>query len=50
MSMNGPVEGHERNLKEWDFVLLWAGAAIAAQTQPIPGGQGRRQAQNQRSG
>ena len=29
MSMNGPVEGHERNLKEWDFVLLWAGAAIS---------------------
>ena len=29
MSMNGAVEGHERNLKEWDFVLLWAGAAIS---------------------
>ena len=29
MSMNGPVEGHERNLKEWDFALLWAGAAIS---------------------
>ena len=29
MSMNGPVEGHERNLKEWDFFLLWAGAAIS---------------------
>ena len=29
MSMNGPVESHERNLKEWDFVLLWAGAAIS---------------------
>ena len=29
MSTNGPVEGHERNLKEWDFFLLWAGAAIS---------------------
>lgn len=29
MSMNGPVEGHERNLREWDFFLLWAGAAIS---------------------
>lgn len=29
MSMNGPVEGHERNLQEWDFFLLWAGAAIS---------------------
>ncbi len=29
MSMNGPVENQERNLKEWDFFLLWAGAAIS---------------------
>ena len=29
MSTNGPVESRERNLKEWDFVLLWAGAAIS---------------------
>ena len=29
MSMNGPVDGSERNLKEWDFALLWAGAAIS---------------------
>ncbi len=29
MSMNGPVDGRERNLKEWDFFLLWAGAAIS---------------------
>lgn len=29
MSTNGPVESHERNLKEWDFFLLWAGAAIS---------------------
>ena len=29
MPMNGPVESRERNLKEWDFVLLWAGAAIS---------------------
>ncbi len=29
MSMNGPVDGRERNLREWDFVLLWAGAAIS---------------------
>ena len=29
MSMNGPVAGHERNLKERDFFLLWAGAAIS---------------------
>lgn len=29
MSLDGPVESHERNLKEWDFVLLWAGAAIS---------------------
>ena len=29
MSTNGPVAGHERNLKEWDFFLLWAGAAIS---------------------
>ena len=28
MSMNGPVAGHERNLKERDFFLLWAGAGI----------------------
>jgi putative hydroxymethylpyrimidine transporter CytX len=27
--MNGPVEGHERNLRERDFFLLWAGAAIS---------------------
>jgi putative hydroxymethylpyrimidine transporter CytX len=29
MSMNEPVEGHERNLRERDFFLLWAGAAIS---------------------
>ena len=29
MSANGPVESRERNLKEWDFFLLWAGAAIS---------------------
>lgn len=29
MSTNGPVEGRERTLKEWDFFLLWAGAAIS---------------------
>ena len=29
MSTNGPVEGKERNLRERDFFLLWAGAAIA---------------------
>ena len=29
MSMNGPVDGRERNLREWDFVWLWAGAAIS---------------------
>ena len=29
MSMYGPVDGRERNLKEWDFFLLWAGAAIS---------------------
>ncbi len=29
MSMNGPVDGHERNLRERDFFLLWAGAAIS---------------------
>ncbi len=29
MSMNGPVDGNERNLREWDFFLLWAGAAIS---------------------
>ena len=29
MSTNGPVESRERNLKEWDFFLLWAGAAIS---------------------
>ncbi len=29
MAMSGPVEGRERNLKEWDFFLLWAGAAIS---------------------
>lgn len=29
MAMTGPVDGRERNLKEWDFVLLWAGAAIS---------------------
>jgi putative hydroxymethylpyrimidine transporter CytX len=29
MSMNGPVEGRERNLLERDFFLLWAGAAIS---------------------
>ena len=29
MSMNGPVDGSERNLKERDYFLLWAGAAIS---------------------
>ena len=29
MTTNGPVESRERNLKEWDFFLLWAGAAIS---------------------
>ena len=29
MSTNGPVESSERNLKEGDFFLLWAGAAIS---------------------
>ena len=29
MSMNAPVDGHERNLNERDFFLLWAGAAIS---------------------
>lgn len=29
MAMNGPVESHERNLRERDFFLLWAGAAIS---------------------
>ena len=29
MSTNGPVENRERNLKEWDYFLLWAGAAIS---------------------
>lgn len=29
MSMNGPVDGGERNLRERDFFLLWAGAAIS---------------------
>ena len=29
MARNGPVESHERNLKERDFFLLWAGAAIS---------------------
>ena len=29
MSMNGAVESRERNLKEWDYFLLWAGAAIS---------------------
>ena len=29
MAVNGPVESRERNLKEWDFFLLWAGAAIS---------------------
>ncbi|MGD9782624.1 MAG: putative hydroxymethylpyrimidine transporter CytX [Kiritimatiellia bacterium] len=29
MSTNGPVESRERNLKEWDYFLLWAGAAIS---------------------
>ena len=26
---SGPVESRERNLKEWDYFLLWAGAAIS---------------------
>ena len=29
MATNGPVESRERNLMEWDFFLLWAGAAIS---------------------
>lgn len=29
MAVNGPVENHERNLRERDFFLLWAGAAIS---------------------
>lgn len=29
MSTNGPVESRERHLKEWDYFLLWAGAAIS---------------------
>ena len=29
MATNGPVESRERNLKEWDYFLLWAGAAIS---------------------
>ena len=29
MAMNGPAESHERNLRERDFFLLWAGAAIS---------------------
>lgn len=29
MSTNGPVENRERNLTEWDYFLLWAGAAIS---------------------
>jgi len=29
MSVNKPVDGTERNLVEWDFFLLWAGAAVA---------------------
>ena len=29
MTTNGPVESRERNLREWDFFLLWAGAAIS---------------------
>jgi len=29
MSTNGPVEDKERNLRERDYFLLWAGAAIA---------------------
>ena len=29
MTTNGPAESRERNLKEWDFFLLWAGAAIS---------------------
>ena len=29
MALNGPVESRERNLGEWDFFLLWAGAAIS---------------------
>lgn len=29
MSTIGPVDGKERTLREWDFFLLWAGAAIS---------------------
>lgn len=29
MTVNAPVESRERNLYEWDFFLLWAGAAIS---------------------
>lgn len=29
MSTSGPTTSHERNLGEWDFFLLWAGAAIS---------------------
>ena len=29
MALNAPVENRERNLREWDFFLLWAGAAIS---------------------
>jgi nucleobase:cation symporter-1, NCS1 family len=29
MALNGPVESRERNLRERDFFLLWAGAAIS---------------------
>ena len=29
MTTTGPTTAGERNLKEWDFFLLWAGAAIS---------------------
>lgn len=29
MSTTGPVDGKERTLREWDYFLLWAGAAIS---------------------
>ena len=29
MALNGPVESRERKLQEWDYFLLWAGAAIS---------------------
>jgi putative hydroxymethylpyrimidine transporter CytX len=29
MSINGPIGKEERTLREWDFFLLWAGAAIS---------------------